>query len=150
MAHWSLWRNVLVNSKITQTMQNTRNSLSESQIYKKWKISDSNLETGRKSSKTWSLLDYMGEWTALRRLLRSFSHFTLSLYFNPSMQSSSCIFELFFWKNSSYVSGLSVCIFEALWLCLFRCVLQGPTRRYREHTSASWLWNWLIIVNAEE
>ena len=36
-------------------------------------------------------------------------------------------FELF-WKNSSYVSGMNVCIFVALWLCLFGCGLQGPIR----------------------
>ena len=35
----------------------------------------------------------------------------------------------YFEKNSSYVSGLSICIFVALWLCLFECVLQGPIRR---------------------
>ena len=34
------------------------------------------------------------------------------------------IFELFF----SYVIGVSVCIFVALWLCLFGCVLQGQIR----------------------
>ena len=33
-----------------------------------------------------------------------------------------------FWKNSSYVSGLSVCIFVALWLCVFGCALQGSIR----------------------
>ena len=27
-----------------------------------------------------------------------------------------------------YISGVSVCIFVALWLCLFGCVLQGPIR----------------------
>ena len=37
------------------------------------------------------------------------------------------LFELF-WKNSSYVSGVSVCIFAALWLCMFRCLLQEPIR----------------------
>ena len=31
-------------------------------------------------------------------------------------------------KNSSYVSGVSVCIFVALWLFLYGCVLQGPIR----------------------
>ena len=31
-------------------------------------------------------------------------------------------------KNSSYVSGVSVYIFVALWLCLYECVLQGPIR----------------------
>ena len=30
------------------------------------------------------------------------------------------VFELF-WKNSSYVSGVSVCIFVALYLCIFVC-----------------------------
>ena len=29
---------------------------------------------------------------------------------------------------SMYVSGLSVCIFVALWLCMFGCLLQGPIR----------------------
>ena len=33
-----------------------------------------------------------------------------------------------FWKNSSHVSGLSICIFVALWLCLFGCALQVPVR----------------------
>ena len=37
------------------------------------------------------------------------------------------IFELF-WKNSSYVSGVSVCIFVALYLCMFGCLLQEPIR----------------------
>ena len=32
------------------------------------------------------------------------------------------------WKNSSHVSGLSICIFVALWLCLFGFVLQVPIR----------------------
>ena len=31
-------------------------------------------------------------------------------------------------KNSSHVSGVSVCIFVALWLGLYGCVLQGPIR----------------------
>ena len=37
------------------------------------------------------------------------------------------IFELF-WKNSSYVSGVSLCIFVTLWLCMFGCLLQEPIR----------------------
>ena len=44
-----------VNSKITQTMQNIRNFIVRKSIYKKWKISDSHLETGRKSSKSENL-----------------------------------------------------------------------------------------------
>ena len=28
------------------------------------------------------------------------------------------------WKNSSYVSGVSVCIFVALYLCMFGCLLK--------------------------
>ena len=34
----------------------------------------------------------------------------------------------FFEKKSSYVSGLSPCIFLALWLCVFGCLWQGPIR----------------------
>ena len=37
-------------------------------------------------------------------------------------------FLSYFEKNSSYVSGVSLCIFASLWLCLFGCVLQGPIR----------------------
>ena len=35
--------------------------------------------------------------------------------------------EVFF-QNSSYVSGGSLCIFVALWLCMFGCLLQEPIR----------------------
>ena len=35
--------------------------------------------------------------------------------------------ELFF-QNSSYVSGVSVCIFVAFWLCMFGCLLLEPIR----------------------
>ena len=35
--------------------------------------------------------------------------------------------ELFF-QNSSYVSGVSVCIFVAFWLCMFGCLLQEPIK----------------------
>ena len=31
-----------------------------------------------------------------------------------------CVIELF-WKKSSYVSGVSVCVFVALWICGFVC-----------------------------
>ena len=79
-----------------------------------------------------------------RRLSSSFE-FPLSVFYSssyvfaPSGESLlSCdngqlhihiplIVELF-WKNSSYVSGLSVCIFVALWLCVFECALQGSIR----------------------
>ena len=37
------------------------------------------------------------------------------------------IVELFL-KNSSYVSGLSVCIFGDLWLRVFGCAMQGSIR----------------------
>ena len=37
------------------------------------------------------------------------------------------LFEVF-WKNSSYVSGVSVCIFVALYLCMLGCLLQEPIR----------------------
>ena len=74
-----------VNSKITQTMQNIRNFIvrkSNLQEMEDFRLSSGDRE---KEFKIWSLLDYMGEWTALRCLLHSFSQFTLSLYFNPSM-----------------------------------------------------------------
>ena len=37
-------------------------------------------------------------------------------------------FLSYFRKNSSYVSGVSVCIFVALYLCMFGCLLQEPIR----------------------
>ena len=51
------------------------------------------------------------------------------------LQAQVQFFELF-WKNSSYVSGASVCIFVALYLCnfvslylcMFGCLLQEPIR----------------------
>ena len=36
------------------------------------------------------------------------------------------LFLSYFEENSSYVNGLSVCLFVALWLCVFGCLLQGP------------------------
>ena len=38
------------------------------------------------------------------------------------------IFIELFWKNSSYVGGVSVFIFVALYLCMFGCLLQEPIR----------------------
>ena len=40
-------------------------------------------------------------------------------------------------KNNSWVSGLSVCIFVALWLSLFGCVFQGPIR-----LKVLWVYAW--------
>ena len=34
-------------------------------------------------------------------------------------------FLSYFWKNSSYVSGVSVCIFVVLWLCGFVTLYVG-------------------------
>ena len=42
-------------------------------------------------------------------------------------QRSGSFIELF-WKNSSYVSGVRVCIFVALYLCMLGCLLQEPIR----------------------
>ena len=66
-------------------MQNIRNFIvrkSNLQEMEDFRLSSGDRE---KEFKIWSLLDYMGEWTAPRCLLRSFSQFTLSLHFNPSM-----------------------------------------------------------------
>ena len=38
------------------------------------------------------------------------------------------LFLSYFEENSSYVNGLRICIFVALWLCVFGCLLQGPKR----------------------
>ena len=35
---------------------------------------------------------------------------------------------LSYFENISHVSGVGVCIFVGLWVCLFGCVLQGPVR----------------------
>ena len=45
----------------------------------------------------------------------------------PLTHSLLKVIELF-WKNSSYVSGVSVCIFVALYLCMFGYLLQEPIR----------------------
>ena len=38
------------------------------------------------------------------------------------------LFLSYFEENSSYVNGVSVCLFVALWPCVFGCLLQGPIR----------------------
>ena len=51
----------------------------------------------------------------------------VSYFFDDIARRSEIIsFIELFWKNSTYVSDLSVCIFVTLWLCVFGCVLQGP------------------------
>ena len=58
--------------------------------------------------------------------------------FRP-LANEGLFYELFC-KNSSYVSGVSVCIFVALWLCMFGCLLQEPIR-------LKVLWVWCLGTN---
>ena len=81
-----------------------------------------------------------GDWSfscACRRLSLSFE-FPLSVFYLPSNEFAPSGESLllcdngqlhihilllnFFEKKSSYVSGLSACIFLALWLCVFGCL----------------------------
>ena len=42
--------------------------------------------------------------------------------------STDLLLLSYFEKNSSYVSGVGVCIFVALYLSMFGCLLQEPIR----------------------
>ena len=92
-----------VNSKITQTMQNIRNFIVRKSIYKKWKISDSHLETGRKSSKSgvswiiWERGQHRDVCCVVLASLRSVCISTPVCSPHPAF----CIFELFFWEKTS-------------------------------------------------
>ena len=85
-----------------------------------------------------------GSFSCVCRRLSLRFEFPLSVFFLPSYECAPSGESLllcdngqlhihipllnFFEKNSSYVSGLSVWIFLALWLCVFGCQCQGPIR----------------------
>ena len=56
----------------------------------------------------------------------SSAHQTTSKISWNCMENYNGMIELFF--KTSYGSGLSVCIFVALCLCVLGCLLQGPIR----------------------
>ena len=53
--------------------------------------------------------------------------FILLYLFEKLNLTFDILVELFL-KNSSYVSGVSVCISVALWVCVFGFLLQEPVR----------------------
>ena len=56
------------------------------------------------------------------------SRFFIHLFTCTLLPVSCPLFLSYFEKNSSYVSGVSVCIFVALYLCMFGCLLQELIR----------------------
>ena len=50
------------------------------------------------------------------------------LYLFEKLNLTYDILVELFWKNSSYVSGVSVCISVALWVCVFRISVAGANK----------------------